>query len=479
MSKASVHGYIEIELIKKHGQRLVFHENILTQFGKSFVMSNGLAGMFGAGTTKSSNKIRCNGTRSYLSYGTDNTNPVGPYLLNGNGTEYTDGSKITNLLLTNPTLAVDKALYIPNSDTLAGYAVADSSASGTLKEGTVAQLKDSQDRARKIVRRFEYASDLACEFNCIAMSTINTTGTTGRIVPMYRSIQPLVYNYSTMSYYTLNRVGLGKLKDGLLTFKAANNVVYTVSGTTGVIEEGGTVNEEFAKQQIISVFTYGDYTYVITTLAGSYSRTSRVGYYVLNTAGEVVQTYTFTVSNYSYDKSYGMIYYDNTFYFVDCSEQFTGGGANGYEYTGYWYPLTENSVSGILEFNASTRISFKKQIPYGMHSVIGSDTAGFTNLAIGVTGNTSTYWYLEPTGFWLVDADFNKIGSETAYTGCLFNIGNQVLSLAKCEQYAQDWADKLEGLVEYGNLLSYHMLEQPIQKNVGDVMYVTYSYTID
>ena len=34
------------------------------------------------------------------------------------------------------------------------------------------------------------------------------------------------------------------------------------------------------------------------------------------------------------------------------------------------------------------------------------------------------------------------------------------------------------GWQEYGNLISYHQLSTPIQKEVGDELYVTYSYSI-
>lgn len=476
MSKASVHGYIEIELHKKHGQKLIFHENILTQFGKSFVLSNGLGGLFGYGTTKTSNRIRCTGTRPADVY--SNTYPVGPYLCNlisSRNTVYTDGSKVTNLLLNNPTLAVDKGLYLPTGDTLAGYAGLDTAASGTLKEGVISQLKDSQDRVRKIVRRFEYPSDLACEFNCIAMSTVTPGGANGRVVPLYRSVQPVVFNSQTMTPTDLRdeqQLGYHKLTDNQIVFTAANGNNYTVNAATGAIEEGGDIQGTILNKQVISVFNHNDYTYVVKMVANtSYSRSADISYDVLAADGTKVASYTFSPTYFSTSSSMGIIYYEGDFYYV-------------WGYYNRWYKLTQDS-SGILSFNPNSYITAPITLPTALFSVIGNTQSGYTTIqAVTTYSNSGPYvpginwWYYSPTSFYLTDENYERTIGCT-YNGGLFMCGNQILSFDLAEQYERDWCNKLPGLVEYGNILSYHMLEQPIQKNVGDTMYVTYSYTID
>lgn len=462
INKSRVHGYIEVELNKKHGKRILLHENMLTQFGKSVVIGNGLGGIFSAGTDKKLNNIRCIGTREYTYYGT--ANPVGPYLVNMTDV-YTDGSKITNLLLNNPSLSSDTGLYIPDDDTLAGYAALDTSASGTLKEGTVSYVKDAQNRIRRLVRRFEYSPDLACEFNTIAMATMTPTGTTGRVIPMYRNVNPFVYNDSSMQYFTIQNVGLHKIKDSLVSFTAADGATYTVSGITGKIEQTGTVQTGYDKNTIISVFTKGNYTYVVRALPGNYSNQMRIGYDVLDTDGNTVYSTYFSIGDWTTSYYYGMVYYEGDFYFV-------------YGWSGRWYKLTDTG-SGYMTFSASTYINAPITLPTKTFSVLGSDSAGFTTYQFGFTFTRGSSPYYFPTSFTPVNSSYEAVGSAVAYTGCLFNIGHQVLSFAYAETKEYDWAPKLESLVEYGNLISYHTLDQTIQKSVGDTMFITYSYVID
>lgn len=451
INKSKVHGYIEVELNKKHGKRILLHENMLTQFGKSVVIGNGLGGIFSESSNKTLNKIKCVGTRDYVY---DINYPIGPYLT-GSREVYTDGSKITNLLLNNPQLYADTGLYIPDDNTLAGYAALDTSASGTLKEGTVAYVKDSQDRIRRLVRRFEYPVDLACEFNTIAMATMTPTGTTGRVVPMYRNVNPFVYNASSMSSFTISFVGLHKIKDGLVSYTAADGNTYTVSCITGKIEEGGTIQS--IKDNTISVFTKGNYTYVVKSLRGQYLGNFIIGYTVLDADGNKVYDTSFSVREDG-DYYYGMVYYQGEFYFVD-------------GYYGRWYKLVDTG-KGYMEFSKSTYITEPVTLPENNFSVIGSESDGFKTYAF-VVSNTV------PKAFYVTNSSYAKVGNRIAYTGCLFNIGHQVLGFGYAETKEYDWAPKLESLIEYGNLLSYHTLDQPIQKSVGDSMFITYSYVID
>lgn len=456
INKSRVHGYIEVELNKKHGKRILLHENMLTQFGKSVVIGNGLGGIFSESSNKTLNKIRCSGIRGFAS---DRDYPIGPYLT-GSNSAYTDGSKITNLLLNNPQLSSDTGLYIPDDNTLAGYAALDKASSASLKEGTVAYVKDSQDRIRRLVRRFEYPVDLACEFNTIAMATMTPTGTTGRVIPMYRNVNPFVYNASSMRNFTISKIGLTKIKDGLVSYTAADGNTYTVSGITGKIEEGGTVHN--IDSNTISVFTKGNYTYLVKALAGSYAGNVNIGYNVLDADGNIVYNTSFSVGDYG-NYCYGMVYYQGEFYLV-------------YGYTGIWYKLVDKG-NGYIEFDTNTYITAPVTLQNNYFSVIGSESAGFKTYAFNISYNS--IYGTRPTAFFVTSNSYAKVGNSIPYKGCLFSIGHQVLSFNYAETKEYDWAPKLESLVEYGNLLSYHTLDQPIQKSVGDSMFITYSYVID
>ena len=464
INKSRVHGYIEVELNKKHGKRILLHENMLTQFGKSVVIGNGLGGIFTEGSNKTLNKIRCSGIRGFAS---DSGYQIGPYLT-GSKSAYTDGSKITNLLLNNPQLYSDTGLYIPDDNTLAGYAALDKASSASLKEGTVSYVKDSQDRIRRLVRRFEYPTDLACEFNTIAMATMTPTGTTGRVIPMYRNVNPFVYDASLMSSFTISKVGLHKIKDGLVSYEAADGKIYTVSCITGKIEEGGTVQNmhSHTEQNIyintISVFTKGNYTYLVKAIDYRNSDMLKIGYSVLDTDGNIVYDTTFSVGAYG-GYCYGMVYYEGEFYFV-------------YGDNGRWYKLVDTG-NGYMEFSTSTYIDALITLPNNYFSVIGSESAGFKTYAFSLSYITG--YGVSPKAFFVTNNSYAKVGNEIAYKGCLFSVGHQVLSFGYAETKEYDWAPKLESLIEYGNLLSYHTLDQPIQKSVGDSMFITYSYVID
>lgn len=457
--RATVHGYIEIELIKKHGKRLIHRENMLTQFGKSYVLSNGFGGLFNDACKYKSNNIRLVGER--LRQENDN-HPIGVYCGPANY-KWTGGSKITNMLLNNPVLTQGTGLYIPG-DELEGYAYADSQQGGQLAEGVTAQLSDSQQRNNRIVRKFAYQADLACEFNTIAMSTYTPDGLAGRIVPMFRSISPFVYNYSQMSGSVINKVGPHAIANNCIIYKAANDATYNLAVNTGIFTEGSGLWWG-DKRQILSVFVRGNYTYVVYMAQGTYTDTSRIKIDVLqNTDGTVVNTMSFSRRDYSSSIAYGLVYYNDTLYFVD-------------GYAELWYPLTENA-SGYLDWSSSTSIAQPESLATGMYAVVGNVQAGFKNVMIGLTYRSSMDWKYTPTSWQLLDDEFTATTPSTSYTGLLFNIGNGLYTLGAGESTAADWANKLDGLIEYGNLLSFHVLDESITKNVGDILYVTYAYTI-
>lgn len=458
---ATVHGYIEIEILKKHGKRLIHRENMLTQFGKSYVLSNGFGGLFNDACNYKSNNIRLVGERPW---GESNSigEPFGPYC-GYNTYKWTGGSKITNMLLNNPALTQDTGLYIPG-DELAGYAYADSQQSGQLAEGVTTQLSDSQQRNNRIVRKFAYPADLACEFNTIAMSTYTPDGLAGRIVPIFRSISPFVYSSSQMSGSVINKVGPHAIASNSIIYKAANDATYNLAVNTGIFTEGSGLWWG-DKRQILSVFVYGNYTYVVYMAQGTYTDTSRIKIDVLQSSdGTVVNTMSFTVRDYSSYYAYGLVYYDNTFYFVD-------------GYAELWYPLTENS-SGYLDWSSSTSVSPLVTLATGMYTAVGNAQAGYKNAKIGFTYQSTMDWKYTPTSWQLLDSTFTATTPSTSYTGLLFNIGNGLYTLGAGESAAADWANKLDGLIEYGNLLSFHVLNESITKNVGDILYVTYAYTI-
>lgn len=451
--KFGVHGQIEIELKKKHCTRIYRAENQLTQFGKSYVMSTGFGGLLSCNNANVSNKIRCSGKKGFTV--SDSANAVGPYTINYTK-QVADGSRITNMLLNNPTLAVDSGVYIPSDAELAGFAYNDTNVSGTLKEGTNTLLKDSQIRSNRLARRFEYSTDLACEFNTIAMSTLVPNGVAGRIADLLRSIQPQTYSSSSNAAITyINPVAV---KDGLFTFTAQNGTTYTVSLDTGVIAESGSALN-ISLSEILSAFSYGNYTYVVYLAydSGIMSRALKLRVFD-STNTQVADFGLISASSIP-----SLVCINGTFYIYGSKSSSTV------------YTLVEGS-DGWLVKSAST-VAAPITLPDNyFYTVCGSDNA-YTNVALGARYQSSSY-YILANNMYFVDATFNTVGTAQPFTGCAFKYGNRTFAVGH-RQINTGWAQKLDGLIEYGNLLSYHTLNESIQKNVGDTMYITYSYIID
>ena len=452
-----VHGEITIELKRKHGRMEKKVYNMLTQFGKSYVLANGLARQYGVNTAHYRNKIYIQGKDAGTAGQTAQT---GPYL-NDYRDSYikTDGSRICNMLLNNPPLNVNKGLYLPTSSELAAFAYADSSVSGALNEGSVAILADQGRKDNAIVRRFQYGTDLACEFDTIAMSTKvpgNTGSTYGRIVPQFRSVLPIVYSSSI----EIERIGVHKLSEGKLVIEAGlYGNTYTLDLNSGIIVPGGTANvyvnhyDGTRANSTITAFSYGNYTYVIYVNNDGFS--SGLRYAVYDSTGTLV------AANKELNSGYGLVYYNNKFYAVT---------------SGTWYEMVEGTNS-YLEVDTSASIT----APYSLSSsnlyaVMGTPTGGYTNISCyyryySNTGGTTYKSFLD-SEFNITTAELNENAMMFSYNGAIYSVG-----AGEAQEY--DWANKVDGLIEFGNLLSFHTLSETITKNVGDLMYVTYAYTMN
>lgn len=445
-----VRGEITIDITRKHGKREHKVYNMLTTFGKSYMLANGLARQYGVNTNHLRNKIRIQGKDSDTSV---YANQTGPYL-NDYQSVVTTGSRICNLLLSNPTLNVNKSLYIPSLDDLSGFAFTDTASTASLKEGIVAPLADNTRVDNAIVRRFQYGADLACEFDTIAMSTKAPGGSSssfGRVVPQFRSIMPITYSSGD---HTIEYVGLHLLSEGKLIFKdSATDMTYTLNLESGIIVQGGDANIQSGYStasgtSYISAFKYNNYTYVTYWYSPMYgSRYMKYDVYD-STGTRIAHDLTAAGEN-------SIVYYNNKFYAAGSST---------------WYEMVENE-SGILQADTSSSIAAPVTLDSNYnYNTCGDALGGYT--VFGYTAGTSlqTVYFL--------DTDY-AVATQGYTTKMLFSYNGVVYSVGAGEAQTHNWANKVDGLIEFGNLLSFHTLSETITKNVGDLMYVTYAYTMN
>lgn len=445
-----VRGEITIDIKRKHGAREQKVYNMLTTFGKSYMLANGLARQYGVNTSHSRNKVYIQGKDRYTS---NYENQTGPYL-NNYGSVVTAGSRICNLLLNNPALSVNKSLYIPSLDDVSGFAFTDTASTASLKEGIVAPLADNTRVDNAIVRRFQYGADLACEFDTIAMSTKALGGTAasyGRIVPQFRSIMPIVYSSGS---HTIEYVGLHQLSEGKLIFKdSATDIAYTLNLESGIIVQGGDADipagySSITGNSYISAFKYNNYTYVTYWFSPMYgSRYMKYDVYD-STGTRIAHDLTAAGEN-------SIVYYNNKFYAAGSST---------------WYEMVENE-SGILQADTSLSIAAPVVLDSNYnYSTCGDALGGYTVFGYTAGSSIQTAYFL--------DTDYNVV-TQGQSTKMLFSYNGVVYSVGQGEAQTYNWANKADGLIEFGNLLSFHTLSETITKNVGDLMYVTYAYTMN
>lgn len=437
--KAAVIGQIRVELIKKHGKIERIEDNLVTGFGKSFVLANGLATLFAGNTTQTGNKI---------TFGDTNKTP-GPYFPQ----QPTNANLgyVTNLLLNNPTLAAGQGFYLPGAEELVASAYADSGAGAT--RGIVTELKAGTQMRKCLTRRYVYGTSVSGQFDTIATLLTTPDLASGR---MGRLIRLLSTGLSTD--IQPSSVNLSRLHDGKIMINMSDSSVYEYDMLTGVLTlSSGTWTPHY----FASTFIYNDNLYIIYSEGNSrYDRIDIVGY---NSAGvEILAPINIGGGNFS--SGCLRVWYDNTTDKV------------------YLNIDSSPSLAGTYEFTTSAGVITGKQIT--------SDSITIPSFSYGVAvpvGEVTDNIYTFASSYFSYRAYLSLDGPASANilnlnsNGPCFMLNNRLYAIAG--KYITGGSQYMStvnvALTEYGNLLSYHTFSTPFIKDVGDELYVSYSYYID
>lgn len=442
MSNLELHGKITIELKKKDGRIIKEQLNLLTDFGKMYAMSQGLGRLMLHSNRLTSATIIDQSDKKY----------VGPYFY-GSGTLLKNESGLCNVLLNvdNSTLTEQTSLFIPSEEELQGFAFNDAYGD-TLKEGMVTKIPDNLVNNLQIHRSYAYQEDLACVFNCVAM-TLRPFNTGKAVVPIKKSIQPYVYNVGTPAT---------KFTPGPFMNIAANEIALNTNGNTAVVNLDTGIIDTSRQPVLIAdlhssssdygygIFTYGEYVYVTEVTAQAYASIYN------KTTGELIEKHYYGGASNTNNKV-NLIYYNGKFYCM----------------VGSTIKEIQADSQGILRTLVTTTDDV---------SALSSNTFMYGTV-VGHEGNYYNVVRVDGKPVLYNEFMFN-CGSLAAtnikYGDTYFSINNRLLSWARSDiQQYYGWTDCNDVmLAQYGNLLSYHMFAKPIQKNVGDSLTVTYTYYI-
>ena len=441
MSNLELHGKITIELKKKDGRIIKEQLNLLTDFGKMYAMSQGLGRLM-----MHSNRL----TSAVIIDQTDKAY-VGPYFY-GINTVLKNESGLCNVLLNvdNSTLTEQTSLFIPSEEELQGFAFNDTY-SDTLKEGMVTRLPDNLVNNLQIHRSYTYQEDLACVFNCIAM-TVRPFNTGKAVAPIKKSIQPYVYNVGTPAT---------KFTPGPFMNIAENEIALNTNGNTVVVNLDTGVVDTSRQPVLIAdlhsskseynygIFTYGEYVYVTDLTAQAYASIYN------KTTGELIEKHLYGES--FTNNKVNLIYYNGKFYYK----------------VGSTIKEIQADSQGILRtlVDPTDDVSALANEIFQYGTVVGHE-GNYYNV-VRVYGDTLLY----------NDFLFNCGSLAATNITCgdtYFMVNNRLLGWARSDiKQSNGWTDCNDiMLAQYGNLLSYHMFANPIQKNVGDILTVTYTYYI-
>ena len=233
--KAAVIGEITVELIKKHGSRLTRRENLVTGFGKSAIVANGLATVL---SDYSNNKVTF-----YNAYNSD-------LFFNR---RYTPYAKMVNLLLDSPNLHAGQGMYIPESELVA---FAYKSSATAANEGTVSTIADGTSMKKKLTRRFSYGSSISGQFDTIATSMIIPDGTAGAIINIQRKLR---------AEEIIDNVCCRYLKQNKVQVRTATNYdILDYNLETGEVSTSAAAWPSFGQASyLLSTFEIGDYVYEV------------------------------------------------------------------------------------------------------------------------------------------------------------------------------------------------------------------------
>lgn len=446
--KAAVIGQIRVELIKKHGKIERIEDNIITGFGKSFILANGLANIFKANTSHTNNKVDF-GYFEGGTYGQGYVN-AGPYFKK---LPYeADMSRVVNLLLDSPTLASGQGVYLPKSAELIASAYADSGASDT--QGIIADIKDGTQMRKCLTRRYVYGTSVSGQFNTIATLLTTPNGATGRIGQLARCLSPGLSTDAQPSSYNLSKLLAGKI---IITM--SDNSVYEYDMTTGVLTlSSGTWTGHYNAV----TFIYKDNLYILYNPSLSDRSTVYIAGYDSTDTQILAPT---AIGSSWYNSSYFKVWYDSTTDKVYLNATDSPSLANTYEFT-----VSDGVITGTqITADSITVPTF----PFNITVPVGEVTNKV--YSFGSNYGLQQRYYLGTDGPASAATLYSQLAPAT------FMINNRLYAMSggyvSGSSSYQTSASAI--LIELGNLLSYHTFSVPFIKDVGDELYVSYSYYID
>lgn len=308
--RSSVIGEITVELIKKHGTRMCRRENLVTGFGRSAVIANGLSTIF---TDANMNKIEVS------SLGINDRGYEGNYFFFQRNTPQ---AKVVNLLLNQPAVQPGQGVYKPTASELVAFAY--NTSASAANEGIITDLADGTSMKKRLTRRFSYGSSIAGTFDTIATSLITPSGNAGTVISIPKQIASV----------TVNRISARYLKTEKVQLLLSDNSVVDYDLTTGVVTPSQAAFPSYAYNNTYAVFEIGDYVYEINTYSSQNVGTCLI--YGFDNTGTLV----YTSSSISGTSTSDMI---NFWYDATADKYYITAG----ESSSYHYELVLNS-SGLI-----------------------------------------------------------------------------------------------------------------------------------
>lgn len=435
--KINIGGEILVELKRKNGKREIFKHNMMTEFGRSFALSQGINKLrYSTEKNRGTLATLCSSSYNTISpAGVGNLPPTENPTASGGVNQTT--SKLCNLLMniSSGTITKKKACFMPESANLLAYAFRDTASASN--EGYIDTVADNIALKNRVVTRYVYPSDLAGQFNCIAMSTM-TPDTTykGRAAKVQRSIarilsaansplQSMLYD-GTYLYLYPSDLGKVNLETGEVTEHSYTNTSFF--GLPNSTDGGSWA----------SYFMYNGFMMQLRYSYSSYAD-SRYMYLSVLKADGTIQEWSTRIYSITFK---GCFFKNGNLYFCRSDNN---------------YKVIIDSTTGAMTYATTS-----------------DDVSDLLNKA---------YIPLDENNY--IDVNWKYNGLLVNNNSLYFMHDSKLLSLALPDLYSQSWnigytnGSRLNSeylLTEYGNILSFHQYDNPIVKNVGDELSVTYSY---
>ena len=438
-------GEIIIDLYKKNGKHIQVKENnLITNYGKQIALTRGLSGLLSSADSDTQ------GSKILFNYATGCRPWALPASIN---TLNTSPSKYVNMLLAMSADEINSMsnAFMPSDTQLKGYAYRYNPGVDT-KEGQTIRLADNAIVKNNVVRRVKYGESLAATFNVVANSLIlPTTGNTYSS-PIRKIIWPA--SYAEAIYFTgIVPPGCGGLADNEILLQSSS-IWYKFNLDTCEYELATaptnyiSINNNGGNP----IFMDGDYVYDVD---------ARNGVFITVLSKDTLATVT-TINMSSV--GYASVVYVDGHYYVSTWASTSSPV----------YELTKNS-SGYLASYSAAAVSAGDICTIPGTFVIGDIQNGYQHIQSRFYNQSSNNYYTlgivdEATKTKSTTFLQSTIGVSTAYMPAIIYYNKRLIT------FGND--SRCYGCQEWGNLISYHQLSTPIQKEVGDELYVTYSYSI-